>query len=105
MNQFFVVFGTDKPGTQATRLRLRPWHRAHLRAPGRHEVIVRLGGPTLEESGQAMNGTLLVIEAAEQGDVEAFMRDDPYVQAEMFSRLEIRLWNWSLGNPEVRGQA
>jgi uncharacterized protein YciI len=30
------------------------------------------------------------------------MQDDPYVQADLFASIEIRLWNWSLGNPELR---
>ncbi|WP_397448916.1 YciI family protein [Pseudomonas sp. NA-150] len=103
MGQFFAVFATDNPGTQALRQRLRPLHRAHLRAPDAHHVVVRLGGPTLDEEGSAMNGTLLVIEAASLPEVEAFMQDDPYVQAGLFSHIEIRPWNWSLGNPALRG--
>ncbi|MDB6143480.1 MAG: hypothetical protein JWP80_2524 [Pseudomonas sp.] len=102
MGQFFAVFATDNPDTEALRQRLRPTHQAHLRAPESHRVVVRLGGPTLNDSGAAMNGTLLVIEAASLPEVEAFMQDDPYVQAGLFASMEIRPWNWSLGNPELR---
>jgi uncharacterized protein len=102
MGQFFAVFATDNPDTEALRQRLRPTHQAHLRAPESHHVVVRLGGPTLNDSGAAMNGTLLVIEAASLPEVEAFMQDDPYVRAGLFASIEIRPWNWSLGNPELR---
>ncbi|MDB5983376.1 MAG: hypothetical protein JWQ69_4391 [Pseudomonas sp.] len=102
MGQFFAVFATDNPDTEALRQRLRPTHQAHLRAPEAHRVVVRLGGPTLNDSGAAMNGTLLVIEAASLPEVEAFMQDDPYVRAGLFASIEIRPWNWSLGNPELR---
>nr|ACZ51381.1 hypothetical protein [Pseudomonas sp. NyZ402] len=102
MGQFFAVFATDHEGTQALREKLRPTHRAHLRAPGIHHVVVRLGGPTLNDASAAMNGTLLVVEAASLPEVEAFLQDDPYVQAGLFSRIEIRPWSWSLGNPALR---
>ncbi|WP_160106900.1 YciI family protein [Pseudomonas izuensis] len=103
MGQFFAVFATDRPGSLALRQRLRPSHQAHLRASETHRVVVRLGGPTLDDAGAAMNGTLLVIEAGSLPEVEAFMRDDPYVQAGLFASLQIRPWHWSLGNPEMRG--
>jgi uncharacterized protein YciI len=102
MGQFFAVYATDHPDSQALRQRLRPSHQAHLRA-GKHRVVVRLGGPTLDETGAAMNGTLLVVEAGSLPEVEAFMQDDPYVQAGLFANIQIRPWHWSLGNPEMRG--
>ncbi|MCX7081722.1 MAG: YciI family protein, partial [Pseudomonas sp.] len=60
MSQFFLVFATDHPDSLALRQRLRPSHQAHLRATETHRVIVRFGGPTLDDAGAAMNGTLLV---------------------------------------------
>jgi uncharacterized protein YciI len=103
MGQFFAVFATDHPDSLALRQRLRPSHQAHLRATERHRVIVRLGGPTLDDAGAIMNGTLLVIEAGSLPEVEAFIQDDPYVQAGLFASIQIRPWHWSLGNPELRG--
>jgi uncharacterized protein YciI len=103
MGQFFAVFATDHPDSLALRQRLRPSHQAHLRATETHRVIVRLGGPTLDDTGAAMNGTLLVIEAGSLPEVEAFIQDDPYVQAGLFASIQIRPWHWSLGNPELRG--
>ncbi|MGJ7515339.1 YciI family protein [Pseudomonas baetica] len=102
MGQFFAVFATDHPDSLALRQRLRPSHQAHLRADT-HRVVVRFGGPTLEETGVGMNGTLLVIEAGSLPEVEAFMQDDPYVRAGLFANIQIRPWHWSLGNPEMRG--
>jgi uncharacterized protein YciI len=103
MSQFFAVFATDHPNSLALRQRLRPSHQAHLRATETHRVIVRLGGPTLDDAGAAMNGTLLVIEASSLPEVEAFIQDDPYVQAGLFATIQIRPWHWSLGNPQLRG--
>lgn len=102
MHQYFAVFATDKPEQQTVRQRMRPAHRAHLRDPSPHRVIVRLGGPTLDAAGGCMNGTLLVVQADSLDEVRAFLDDDPYVRAGLFEHIEIRPWSWGLGNPELR---
>ena len=101
MTQFFAIFATDKPGQQALRQQIRPAHRDYLRNPHPHRIVVRLGGPTLDHSGR-MNGTLLVVEASSFSAVQGFIADDPYMQAGLFEHVEIRPWNWGLGNPELR---
>ncbi|AMR82057.1 YciI family protein [Cupriavidus nantongensis] len=102
MSRYYAIFATDKPGMSAVRERVRPAHRAYLRSADRHRVLVRLGGPTLDVSDDAMNGTLLVIEAEHIEDVERFLHGDPYMHAGLFERVEVRPWDWSLGNPERR---
>jgi hypothetical protein len=96
---YFAIIALDKPGGAAIRAETRERHRAYLRAPNRHGVTVRLGGPTLAGDG-AMNGTLLVIEADDGASVDAFLKEDPYMLAGLFSGVEIRPWQWSLGNPD-----
>jgi hypothetical protein len=95
---WFAVFATDRPGTAVLRERLRPEHRAWLRSPVGHAVIVQLGGPTLDAAGN-MNGTLLVVRAADLAAVQRFMAEDPYSRNGLFERVEIRPWHWSLGQP------
>jgi len=100
MPRFYAIFATDKPGMLASRERVRPAHRAYLRNAGaEHGVVVRLGGPTLDAQANTMNGTLLVVEAEHIDDVERFVGGDPYMHAGIFERVEIRPWDWSLGNP------
>jgi uncharacterized protein YciI len=102
MHRYFAVFATDKPDMREVRERVRPSHRTYLRSASEHGVLVRLGGPTLAPLCNAMNGTLLVVEA---DDIEAVMRfvgEDPYMKEGLFSRVEVRPWDWSLGNPERR---
>ncbi|HEU0201885.1 MAG TPA: YciI family protein [Burkholderiaceae bacterium] len=102
MSSYFVVFGTDRPGMAEVRARVRAQHREHLRRPSMHPVHVRLGGPTLARGTEAMNGTLLVIEADSIEDVERFLNDDPYLRSGLFESIEIRQWIWGLGNPDAR---
>ncbi|MEB6589350.1 MULTISPECIES: YciI family protein [Pseudomonas] len=101
MSQYFAVFATDKPEQGQVRERVRAAHRQYLRNPSPHFVVVRLGGPTLECAGGKMNGTLLVVEANSVEDVQAFLADDPYMQAGIFDQVVVRPWSWGLGNPEL----
>jgi len=102
MGRYFAVFATDKPGMREVRERVRPVHRSWLRGDTHRGVLVRLGGPTLGPQCDAMNGTLLVVEAERIDDVMEFVGNDPYMQAGLFDCVEIRPWDWSLGNPERR---
>jgi uncharacterized protein YciI len=97
---FYAVWATDSPGMQATRMRVREAHRARLREPGEHPVKVVAGGPTLDESDAAMNGSLLVIEAESMEDVRRFVADDPYALEGVYAHVEVRAWQWGLGRPE-----
>lgn len=97
---YFVVFGTDRPGSAAVRAQNRPAHQAHLREHA-HPVKVLHGGPTLTDDGEAMNGTMLVIEADSLEAVQAFLADDPYSRAGLFESLLVRPWRWGLGTPQA----
>lgn len=94
---YFVIFATDRPGMQTLRDEIRPAHRHYLRHSG-HPVTVCLGGPTHRDSDRTMNGTLLVVEADTLAQVQAFVRQDPYVRQQLFATLEIRPWTCGLGS-------
>ena len=97
---YFAVIARDKPGQAELRTQLRPEHRAWLRSPGDHPVVVRLGGPLLDPAG-AMDGTLLVVEPDSAQAVHAFLAEDPYCRHQIFATLEVRQWQWGLGQPVV----
>ena len=98
---YYAVWATDKPDTLAARLQARDAHRARLREPGVHPVKVVAGGPTLDESDASMNGSLLVIEAESIDAVRRFVAEDPYQLAGVYAHVEVRPWQWALGQPQV----
>jgi uncharacterized protein YciI len=91
----FVIFATDAPGKQAVRATVREAHRAYIRQSNADDTVVVFGGPTLAED-QAMNGTLLVVQAASIDAVRRFVADDPYSQNGLFAVVEIREWRCGL---------
>lgn len=99
---YFAVYGLDRPGSGELRARLRDAHRQRLRQHD-HPVKVLIGGPLLADDGEAMIGSLLVIEAGSKADVEAFLAGDQYQQAGLYERVEVRPFKWGLGAPVAAG--
>jgi uncharacterized protein YciI len=82
----FSLVCIDKPDSLALRQSTRPRHLDYMDATG----VVRLGGPLLDPQGESPIGSLLIVEADDLAAVEAFAAADPYAQAGLFERVEIR---------------
>lgn len=94
---YFVVIGTDRPGTRDVRARVRSSHREYLRA--QTEVQVLAAGPTLTDDGAVMNGTFLLVAAPTRQAVDEFLAGDPYRHAGLFRDVMVRRFDWTLGKP------
>lgn len=88
----FVLFCIDKQDALELRLANREAHIAYVRAGDR----VKLGGPLTDDAG-AMIGSMLIVEAADRAEVEAFAAGDPYSVAGLFERVEITPFKATLG--------
>lgn len=82
----FAISCTDKPGSLELRLATRPAHIEHLKAEAGR---ILLGGPVLDAAGNPC-GSLLVVEAADRAEAEAFAAADPYAKAGLFESVAIR---------------
>lgn len=85
----FAIFCTDKPGSADIRAANRALHLDYVRAVAAQVVVA---GPTQTEDGQAMNGSLLVMEFADLAAAQAFAKNDPYHKAGLFESVVIRPW-------------
>jgi uncharacterized protein YciI len=88
----FVISFLDKPDSHALRGANREEHLAYMAASGR----VRLGGPYLDDQERPI-GSLLIIEAADEAEVRAFMKDEPYNRAGRIPAFEVRAWRYTAG--------
>jgi uncharacterized protein YciI len=91
----FMIYALDKPGSLAARLAARPAHLEHVNA---HRGQLRFAGPLLDEAGE-MNGSLLIFEGETEEAARAFAEGDPYAQAGLFERVEIRSWRQTIPSP------
>lgn len=90
----FLMTCLDKADALALRMATREAHLAYVRA---NREAVKLAGPILDEAGE-MAGSMFIFEAEDIGAVRAFNAADPYVQAGLFDRVEIRPIRVSIGN-------
>lgn len=97
---YFVVHALDAPDMAKKRAENRPAHRDRLRNHD-YPLKVHVGGPMLDTDGQ-MCGTLLVVEADNQSDVETYLAGDPYAQAGVYESVSVHPYLWGLGQPESR---
>ncbi len=89
----FVISWVDKPGGLPVRLATRQAHFDYIAA---HPGVLQLGGPFLDDAGE-MAGSLLIIEAPDLAAAEAFADADPYNQAGLYERRDVRPWRLTAG--------
>ncbi|MBN9250861.1 MAG: hypothetical protein BGO03_02235 [Mesorhizobium sp. 61-13] len=93
----FALICKDKPGALQIRMDTRPNHVAFLNGLN-DEKKLAFAGPFLDADGKS-NGSLVVIEAADQADAEKIAASDPYAKAGLFQSVEILPWNWAFNKP------
>ena len=92
----YVAMCHDKPGSLDVRLATREAHVGWLKGLGSR---VRIAGPFFDEAGEAMCGSVVVIEAESLAEAKATFAADPYAAAGLFAEVEIRPWRWVVGAP------
>ena len=85
----FAIFCTDKEDYLDVRMDNRPAHVEHLKSLGEKLVIA---GPTFNEDGETMNGSLIVVDFNSIEEAQVFASNDPYAQAKLFESVVIRAW-------------
>lgn len=90
----YVIHAHDKPDGGAGRQAHRAAHLEYLKSRG---AMVRTAGPLLADDGQAMIGSMLVIEAPDKAAAQAFAEGDPFHRNGVFARVDIHPWRASVG--------
>jgi uncharacterized protein len=88
----FVALCIDKPGHVDLRLSTRAAHLAFLE---KHAAKVKLGGPFID--GDKPVGSMLILDCADESAARALLAEDPYAQAGLFERVDVRAWKRVVG--------
>lgn len=83
----FVITCIDKPGCLDLRLANR---QAHLDYAKDWCDRMLVGGPLLSDDGETMQGSMLILDAADRAEVDRFIAGDPYGQAGLFESVTVR---------------
>jgi hypothetical protein len=89
----FALACFDKPNSLDLRMATREAHLAYVRE---RIAMVKLAGPLLDEA-DGMAGSLFILDAPDRAAVEAFNAADPYQQAGLFGRVDVRGFRASIG--------
>lgn len=85
----YVIFAEDHEDKLELRLATREQHLAYADTFAQNIVVA---GPTLNEDGEAMNGTLFIVDFPDWESVNAFVINDPYRRAGLFKSVTIKPW-------------
>ncbi len=89
----FMLACFDKADSLPLRMATREAHLAYM---GGKRGLVKLAGPMLDEKGD-MAGSLLIVKADDLAGATAFNAEDPYTQAGLWDRVEIKAFRASIG--------
>ncbi len=83
----FTFLCTDKPDSLQLRKDTRPAHLEYLDA--RIDQVV-YGGPLFGDDDETPIGSLIIVNAENRAAAEKIADDDPYNQAGLFEKVEVR---------------
>ena len=95
----FIIFSQDKADSLPLRQGTRDAHLAWLNAPP-EDIKVLTAGPWLGDTGD-MQGSLIIVEAPNIGDVEIWLARDPYTLAGLPLKVIIKPYLWVIGRPNA----
>ena len=85
----FAIHALDGPNALSTRLANYDAHKAFLSDTSRFGLKIVMSGPLTSDDGEAMIGSLFLIEAPSRSEVEAFHRADPFFAAGIWEKTTI----------------
>jgi len=85
----FAVHALDHPGALPLRLEHYAAHRAFVESEDMRGVRVVLSGPLQTPDGDTMIGSLFLIEADTQAQVEEFAHGDPFLVHGVWGQVSI----------------
>ncbi len=90
----FTVYAVDKPDSLQIRLDNR---QAHLEWAAGFMDKIKIGGPMLADDGEAMAGSMFVMEYDSVEALRDLFKNDPYNKAGLFESVTIRPFKALLG--------
>lgn len=91
----YMILMTDRPGQAELRARTRDRHLQYLDA---NKDRLLAAGALVEDDGTGGSGSLYVVDTDDRKEAEAFLRGDPFDQAGLFGKVEIRRWRKAFYN-------
>lgn len=85
----FLILAVDKPDCESIRDTLRPVRIQWLRS-NKHRLVA--AGGKVDDQNHHVHGGLMIIEARDRAEAEAFAQEDPFTPAGLYESLEVVRW-------------
>lgn len=85
----FIIKAYDGAGMLGKRMEVRPRHLEGMARLGTHVICA---GGLLDESGQ-MKGSVLIMDFADHGELNAYLASEPYVQEQVWEKIDVEWMN------------
>lgn len=85
----FAIYALDKAGDGSARMTHRPAHLDYLKSKS---AMLKAGGALLDDAGEKMVGSMIIIEAADLAAAKAFAEGDPFRKNGVFESVVVRPW-------------
>jgi len=92
----YTIACVDRPDAGSLRADTRPAHMEYLQA--RSSKIV-LAGATMTDDGATMTGSMIIINATDRAEADAFSAHDPFTKAGLFASVTINRMRKGIWNP------
>lgn len=86
----FVVIGHDVENSAALRKEARPAHVARLKELHANGKLVLAGPCPTEHGADSMTGSVIVVDFDSQDALEAWLKDEPYLHAGVYSHVDVK---------------
>jgi hypothetical protein len=85
----YAIITRDKPNCLHLRNETRAEHLDYLT---RNQDKLLAAGAQVDDDGQGGYGGVIIVDTEDRAEAEAFIRDDPFTKAGLFSGIEVVRW-------------
>lgn len=86
----YVLHAKDRPGVLQRRIDNYAAHRAFLEEQDEAgQVSVVMSGPLQTDNGEAMTGSLILLEASDRDAIDRFVAEDPFTKEGIWGEVNV----------------
>ena len=93
----YAIITRDKPNSLQLRNDTRQPHIEYLTA---HKDKLLAAGAQVDDQGQGGYGGIIIVDTEDRAEAEAFIQNDPFTKAGLFSGIEVVRWRKAFFNKE-----
>ena len=93
----YAIITRDKPNSLHLRNEVR---KPHLEFLDRNKNKLLAAGAQVDDNGEGGYGGVIIVDTEDRAEAEAFIQDDPFTKAGLFSSIEVVRWRKAFFNKQ-----